>query len=68
MCLYAGHHRSFANKDFHDNTQSGKVGPVWNADKSILEVQFEWLHVHLVPFDLTTLFSPDYTNSLTSIV
>lgn len=39
--LIIGTHRSFANKDFHDGTQSGKVGPVWNTvggDKPLVEV------------------------------
>ena len=41
-----GHQRSSPNKDFHEGTEAGKVGPIWNnySDAPILEVP----HVLLV--------------------
>ena len=44
MLLYCpsstGHQRSLPNKDFHEGTEAGKVGPIWNkhSDTPILEV------------------------------
>lgn len=38
--IFTGYQRTSANNDFHDSTQSGKVGPVWSGDnKPLLKVQ-----------------------------